>query len=213
MKTSFVARQAPLRYLLGSALAASALIASGNVSASPVITGFQLLDGTAGTLDSAMVNNLTNTVDISKTFESINSMTIRLTVGHGTGSGGPFAFTETINNMTGKEWSDYHIALSNAPTGVGFNNFANATMGGFTLEPGPASGSDKLNFSGGTLANAAMGTANFLLSLNDPGKGKSYTVDITQTPTTSAVPIPMAGWLFGSGLMGLGGALRRKVKA
>ncbi|MBI4692538.1 MAG: hypothetical protein HY749_00770 [Gammaproteobacteria bacterium] len=212
MKTSLVARQAPLRYLLGSALAASALIASGNVSASPVITGFQLLDGTAGTLDSAMVNNLLNTVDISKSFETVNPMTMRLTVGHGTGSGGPFAFTETINNMTGKEWSDYHISLANAPNGVGFNNFANSTMGGFTLDPAPASGSDKLNFTG-SLAAAATGTANFLLSLTDPGNGNSYTLDITQTPTTAAVPIPMAGWLFGSGLMALGGALRRKVEA
>lgn len=208
MQAFFGIRNAKLRHLLGAAFAASTLIGSGSVSASPIITGFQLLDVAAGTLDSATVDNVHNTIDIAKTFTAVAPMTIRLTVAHGTGSGGPFAVTETIGDMTGVAWSDYHISIENAPNGIVFGDFSNSTLAGFTLDAAPASGPRALNFTGMLAANSAT-AAKFMLSLDDPGKGKTYTLDITQTP--SPVPVPVAGYLFGSGLLSLIGVLRHKT--
>ena len=45
-------------------------------------------------------------------------------------------------------------------------------------------------------------------SISGPTLGFAYSVDLLLTPT--AVPVPAAFWLFGSGLLGLLGASRRK---
>ena len=208
MKESFVTRRSRLGSLLGSTLAVTALLASADLSAAPVITGLVLEDQTAGTLDSFSFNNLTSTIDIDKTFQvDPMSMRIRLTVGSAPLPGGPFTVNEVIQNNSGTDWTNYHIGIENAPGGVAFGNVSSSTLSGFTLDSG--SGPSSLDFTG-SLANGASASAKFMLSLADPGKGNSYTLELVQTPTTASVPVPMAAWLFGSGLAGLGGALRRR---
>jgi hypothetical protein len=210
MNTAFGRRNTILRCLMASGVALSAGLACSQASAAPVVTGIQLMDQNAGTLDVFGVNNLQTTMTFDKTFESnATPMVIRLTVGHAAVGGGPFTVTENIKNETGVEWSDYHISLQNAPNGSVFANFENSTLGGFTLDPAPGSSTTALNFTG-KLANGSTGSANFMLSLNDPGAGNSYTLNLVQSPSTQPVPVPMAGWLFGSGLLALRGRMRRK---
>lgn len=209
MKAMFSARPPSLATLVASALAASTLFASAPAAASPIVTGIQLMEPSAGSLDVFSVDNLQYAISYTKTFDPAPvPLTLRITVAHGTGGGGPFVVSETINNASGKDWTDYHISIENAPNGNVFANFSNATLGGFTLDKPPASGPDALSFTG-ALATGQSTTGSFWLSLNDPGAGNTYTLDLVQAPSTSAVPLPLPAVLFGSGLLGLGGLRRR----
>jgi len=46
-----------------------------------------------------------------------------------------------------------------------------------------------------------------------PGFNATFSANLTATPKTSTVPVPTAVWLFGSGLLGLGGLARRRITA
>ena len=46
-----------------------------------------------------------------------------------------------------------------------------------------------------------------------PGFNATFSANLTATPKTSTVPVPAAVWLFGSGLLGLGGLARRRITA
>jgi hypothetical protein len=207
-----------------TALCAGVLAASlgfaGGAQAAATVLGFEaLLDGSGGSLDSFSIDNVGNTIDLSKSFTSIAPLTLRVTVGHGTGSGGPLTVTESITNNTGQAWTDYHLEIfePGQNEGVVFTAFQQSTLGGFTLEDAPASGPRNLDFLG-DLADGSSTEAVFTLSLPDPGAGNTYTFDLTQTPTIDGIgpgpgpdpiPLPPAAWLLGSALVGLG-ALRRR---
>lgn len=205
--------------LIRGAILASALGVAGGAQAAATIVGFEALaDGAGGTLDSFSIDNVGNTIDLSKTFTSIAPLTLRVTVGHGTGSGGPMTVSESITNGTGQAWTDYHYEIfePGANEGVVFTAFQQSTLGGFTLEDAPVSGPRNLDFLG-ALAVGGETNAVFTLSMPDPGAGRTYTFDLTQTPTIDGVgpgpapvPIPPAALLLGSALVGLGSLKRRQ---
>lgn len=174
-------------------------------SASAVITDVQLIGGD-GSIGSLALDDATNTLSFIKTFEGLSAMTIRFTIAHGTGSGGPFEFVETIRNATGINWTDYHISTvddqsGNRPVITSFNQ---SSLSGFTLDADSNNG--LLNFTGSLAFNNAA-TATFKLNFSDPGAGNSYTADLIQLPT--AVPVPMAVYLFVPAIAGLA-AFKRK---
>ena len=114
--------------------------------------------------------------------------------------------------------------------GSGTGTFGNATLcsapGSNCLwNSGPAS-----SFAGNTTANRPAGNHVWMLTSVDgngdgiPGIGMAaggpfagfngnFSADMTFTPALTAVPVPAAVWLFGSGLFGLAGISRRKKKA
>ncbi|MCC7125568.1 MAG: pyruvate-binding protein [Acidobacteria bacterium] len=207
------------RPVLHAGLLATALGVAGGAQAAATVTGFEaLLGGAGGTLDSFGIDNTANTIDLAKTFTTIAPLTLRITVGHGTGSGGPLTVTESITNNTGQDWTDYHYELfePGVNQGVVFSAFQQSTLQGFDLEDAPASGPRNLDFLG-SLATGALTNALFALSLPDPGAGNSYTFDLTQTPTIDGgpgpgpvVPLPPTAWLLGSAIVGLTAARRRR---
>jgi len=198
------------RNALAAAVATAALGFAGMTQAAAIVTGFQYFGGDAGTLDSVAIDNTDNTIDVAKTFDALGPMTVRITIAHGTSSGGPFAFTETIRNQSTVDWADYHLTVDDSEPGNAavITNFTGSTMSGFTLDA--SSDNTHLNFTG-ALADAGISEAKFMVDFKDPGEGNTYTVDLTQTPT--AVPVPMAGYLLGSALVGLGVLKRKRVTA
>lgn len=201
------------RTALYAALIACGLTAGQAAQASPAISGFELLGG--GTLDAISINNLDNTIDLTKTLTGAEPLVLRITVAHSTGSGGPFSITESVRNRTGTDWTGYSLDITgDDANGVVFNNFSAATMSGYTLDGAPTSGPDKLSFTGAQ-ANGANADAAFTVSFRDPGAGQTYTVDLVQAAVAGAnpVPLPMAGYLLGTALMGLGLVGRRRKAA
>ena len=111
--------------------------------------------------------------------------------------------------------------------GVFFVEFFNELSGGGV---GPGSGilaviasptPDWLTYNFSTIANASA-TGGITLQFNstcgaDPGCFADFSIDnvsiLSDVNIPSAVPVPAAAWLFGSGLLGLVGVARRKVAA
>jgi hypothetical protein len=160
-------------------------------------------------------------LDFSKTFDSVNPITLTFTVAHSVGNGGSYDVIESIANNTGTAFSDFHLSIT-GPTnasgnGVVFTSFNSSTLDGFTFDspsmnqPSPfnSSGPRDLNFTG-SLAVGGTANAGFHLQAFDPGVGNTYTFTITQTPTVSPIPEPetYAMLLAGLGLMGF--IVRRK---
>lgn len=160
-------------------------------------------------------------LDLSKTFNSINPITLTFTVAHSVGNGGSYDIIEAITNNTGTAFSDFHLSITepaNAPgNGVVFTRFNSATLEGFTLgspsvtQPSPfnSSGPRDLNFTG-NLAVGDSANAGFHLSAFDPGVGNTYTFTITQTPTVSPIPEPETYAMLLAGLAVIGFSARRK---
>ena len=197
----------------------AALLFGGSISAasaSAVITDITASGPGLGSF--SVLANTTNDkgLDLSKTFDSVNPITLTFTVAHSVGNGGSYDVIESITNNTGTAFSDFHLSITE-PTdasgnGVVFTGFNSSTLAGFTLDspsmnqPSPFnhSGPRDLNFTG-SLANGDSANASFNLSPFDPGTGNTYTFTITQTPTVmSPIPEPetYAMLLAGLGLMG-----------
>lgn len=198
------------RKAICAAVAATCFGLAAGAQAAASITGIEMLPGSlGGTLNSFSIDNVNNTISIDKTMTSIDSLTLRITVGHSTGGGNQFAVSESIANGTGQDWKDYHLSVA-GENGVVFNQFSKSTLTGFTLDSAPSSGPTMLNFTGALAAGGSTAAA-FLLSPHDPGAGKSYTFDLIQSPSITGgggggpggnpVPVPAAVWLLGSGLL------------
>ena len=106
--------------------------------------------------------------------------------------------------------------VDNAPDGDGTGVYdllttgtmtANATgaSAAFSLTGVPITGNDIDGYSGQLISAGNIGTAwGFFVNTQ---YSERYNIDIV---TTSAVPVPAAVWLFGSGLIGLVGVARRR---
>ena len=116
-------------------------------------------------------------------------------------------------------WNGIDIGLGGAAWGSNLNGVALMTCGSdcsvgdtfslfytATVTEGPFTGVRyRLGFDSGALSLASAGlSASVAEATEDPG------VTATGTIGTSAVPVPAAVWLFGSGLLGLIGIARRK---
>jgi hypothetical protein len=71
---------------------------------------------------------------------------------------------------------------------------------------GPISGTLAFSVSGSTIS----GTLN--TSQDTAGGASTATYSFTGSATAPAVPVPAAAWLFGSGILGLAGATRRRAR-
>jgi hypothetical protein len=200
-----------------SKLVITALALGGSIStatAAGVITDVTASGPGLGSF--SVLSNTTNpnALDLSKTFDSLNPITLTFTVAHTDGGpGNPYAVTEAIKNNTGQNWVDFHFAINepNQGQGVVFTNFSSSALTGFTLDPAPSSGPRELNFTG-NLADQGTATATFNLSPFDPGAGNTTTFTLTQVPTIPE-PETYAMLLAGLGLMGSIVRRRNKSKA
>lgn len=144
-----------------------------------------------------------NTLDLSKTFNSVDPIVLTFTVGHiEGGQGNPYTVTEAVTNSTGEQWVDFHYSIQEPDQGQGvvFTEHAGSTLSGFTLDPEPSTGPRNLNFTG-NLADGGTANASFMLSPFDPGAGNTATFTLTQVPTIPE-PETYAMLLAGLGLMG-----------
>lgn len=203
--------------LLGGAVA--------NVTASAVIThvtangaglgSFSLIDKGVG-IDG-------NFLGLSKTFSSVNPITLTFTVAHSEANGTPYDVNEEIKNNSATAFTDFHLHIDepvNAGNGVIFTSFNSSAPNdttpdftpNFTLDspskdqPSPFqhSGPRDLNFTGELKAGATLADGYFSLNMPDPGADNTYTFTVTQTPTVGVVPEPetYAMLLVGLGLIG-----------
>ena len=173
-------------------------------SAAGFITDVTASGGGLGTFE--VLSNTTdpNVLDLSKTFNNLNSLepiVLTFTVEHiDGGPGNPYTVTEAITNSTGQSWVDFHFTITEPDQGQGvvFTEHASSTLSGFTLDQ--SSGPRNLNFTG-NLADDGIANASFMLSPFDPGAGNTTTFTLTQVATIPE-PETYAMLLAGLGLMG-----------
>ena len=188
-----------------SKLVIAALAFGGSISAASAAGVITNITASGDGLESfeSLINNTTNTLDLTKAFDSVNPIVLTFTVGHiDGGQGNPYTVTEAITNNTGQSWVDFHYSIQEPDQGQGvvFTEHASATLSGFTLDPEPSSGPRNLNFTG-DLADAGIANASFMISPFDPGAGNTATFTLTQVPTIPE-PETYAMLLAGLGLMG-----------
>lgn len=190
-------------------------------SASAVITDITASGPGLGSFSVLASSTNDKGLDLSKTIDSVNPITLTFTVAHSVGNGGSYDVIEAITNNTGTAFSDFHLSITepaDAPgNGVVFTSFNSSTLDGFTLDspsvnqPSPfnSSGPRDLNFTG-ALAVGDHANAGFHLSAFDPGVGNTYTCTITQTPTVSPIPEPKTHAMLLAGLGLMGAMVRRR---
>lgn len=202
----------------------AALIFGGSIStasASAVITDITASGPGMGSFSVLASSSNDKGLDLSKTFDSINPITLTFTVAHSVGNGGSYDVIESITNNTGTAFSGFHFSITEpadaSGNGVVFTSFNSSTLAGFTLDspsvnpssPFSSSGPRDLNFTGNLTAGGTA-DASFHLSPFDPGVGNTYTFSITQTPTVSAIPEPETYAMLLAGLAVMGAVARRK---
>ncbi len=120
-----------------------------------------------------------------------------------------------MTNTSGQDWYSMHFTLLYAPLGDFMVTF-DAT-GAFPSQPNgapyalPYNWSDtNIDFSGGAISGSG-GTANFFLPLDVNGQCCSGNFIVFATPDyTPSTPEPSSLMLLGSGILGIGGLLRKR---
>jgi hypothetical protein len=198
-----------------SKLLITALAFGGSISTASAagdVTNVTASGGGLGSFDKGVIG-AARTLGFTKTFDSLNPITLSFTVAHGTGPGDPYTVTENITNNTNQAWTDFHFAINEPATGGQGNVFTSheqATLTGFTLDS--SHGPRNLDFTG-NLAAHGTATATFKLSPDDPGSsGGPITFTLTQVPTIPE-PETYAMLLAGLGLMGAIARRRNKSNA
>ena len=196
-----------LSKLLITALAFGGSIST--ASAADDITDVTATGAGLGSFDKGVIS-AARTLDFTKTFDSLNPITLSFTVAQGTGPGDPYAVTENITNNTNQAWTDFHFTINEPATGGQGNVFTSheqATLTGFTLDP--SHGPRNLDFTG-NLAAHSTATATFNLS-PDASMGPNFT--LTQVPTVPAIPEPETYAMLLAGLGLMGSIVRRRNKS
>ncbi|MEO6562416.1 MAG: PEP-CTERM sorting domain-containing protein [Nitrosospira sp.] len=192
----------------------AALVFGGSIStatAGGVITGVTASGPGMGSFDAGLIDPHDHSLDFTKSFDSVNPITLTFTVAHTQGGGSHYSVAEALTNNTGVAWTDFHYSISEPVKGQGvvFTEFNHSTLGGFTLDHAPSSGPRNLNFTG-NLADGGTTNASFSLSPFDPGAGKTDTFTVTQVPTVSPIPEPETYAMLLAGLLLMGGIAKRK---
>lgn len=166
-----------------------------------------------------------NPAVLGKSFNSICSMDIVFTVTNN-GALGQVAFRETVANISGQTWTDFHMQL-----GFGFGSQFTPVPGncgvGFTTVPMPTSGSfnlrgvssSSIDWGGGrpvpTGTSAVFG---FSINVEDLSPcipvgsrlPNGYVFTLRETPT---IPEPTTMFLLGTGLAGIAIKLRKRARS
>lgn len=196
-----------------SKLIITALAFGGSISTATAAG--QVTDVTAGgdglgSFDKGVIG-AARTLDFTKTFGSLNPITLTFTVAHGTGPGDPYTVTENITNNTNQAWTDFHFTINEPATGGQgdvFTSHNQSTLTGFTLDS--SSGPRNLDFTGSLAAHSST-TATFNLSPFDPGANNGPTTfTLTQVPT---IPEPETYAMLLAGLGLMGSIVRRRNKS
>ena len=135
-------------------------------------------------------------------------------------------FSSVSNNVLGAAGDSTGVSFadganpSNLPSGnnIGFSADASGDSNAPTSSNGVNTSSEYVSFlgtslTGVTFANvlAGLDSGAFRLGLHVQSIGQVGGSEAFVTSTPSAVPLPAAGWLFGSALVGLMGLSRRKL--
>ena len=134
-------------------------------------------------------------------------------------------WVETVTNNTGVDWTDFHVTLGapvvfrpghpSIPEFVDGSDLSTNVAGlinpnGWTVTANlpPGSRDITFDFTANPLSGGGESFSYYMAiqGIDSNVIGQDFTV--TQTPS---VPIPAAVWLFGSGLLGLVGIVRRKA--
>ena len=165
-----------------------------------------------GSFDKGVIG-AARTLDFTKSFDSVNPITLNFSVDHGTGPGDPYSVTENITNNTNQAWTDFHFTINEPDQGQGvvFPSHMQSTLTGFTLDS--SSGPRNLDFTGSLAAHSST-TATFNLSPFDPGANNGPTsFTLTQVPTVPAIPEPETYAMLLAGLGLMGSIVRRRNKS
>ena len=189
----------------------AALVLGGSIStatAGGVITGVTASGPGMGSFNAGTITPGDHSLDFTKSFDSLNPITLTFTVEHTQGGGNPYSIAEAVTNNTGSAWTDFHYSITepNQGNGVVFTGFDQSTLGGFTLDNPPSSGPRNLNFTG-NLADGGTANASFNISPFDPGNGNTTTFTLTQVPT---IPEPETYAMLLAGLLLMGSIAKRK---
>jgi hypothetical protein len=189
----------------------AALVFGGSIStatAGGVITDVTASGPGLGSFAAGAITPDDHSLDFTKSFDSLNPITLTFTVAHTDGGGNPYSIAEAVTNNTGQAWTDFHYSITepNQGNGVVFTGFNQSTLGGFTLDNPPSSGPRNLNFTG-NLADGGTANASFNISAFDPGAGNTTTFTLTQVPT---IPEPETYAMLLAGLLLMGGIAKRK---
>ena len=96
---------------------------------------------------------------------------------------------------------------------VSWNGIASIPMGGDPANNPADTGLATISFGACNDGDAFTLTYDAHVPLNDPSNFGGVAYSLSLEGTVSAVPVPAAVWLFGSGLLGLVGVARRKKQA
>src|SRR5690348_13115516 len=196
-----------------SKLLIAALAFGGSISTATAagdVTDVTATGAGLGSFDKGVIS-AARTLDFTKSFSSMDPITLTFTVAHGTGPGDPYTVTENITNNTNQAWTDFHFTINEPATGGQgdvFTSHTQSTLTGFTLDS--SSGPRNLDFTGSLAAHSST-TATFNLSPFDPGANNGPTsFTLTQVPT---IPEPETYAMLLAGLGLMGAIVRRRNKS
>jgi hypothetical protein len=120
---------------------------------------------------------------------------------------------ETVTNVSGQDWSGFQFIAANTLTGnagaatLEPNAFNNSTPPFTTQTDSPST----ITLGGGVQPNLATADWGFgssggdlVIDANPATSGVKKVFDFKEIPVTSVIPLPAAGWMGLTGLVGLG---------